>query len=362
MGILDRIAAIQGASPVTSFAEGQNFALSQQLAREQNARASQRSVLEALQFGLRENQFSAEQAERERLLANQNAVNSGVADVLTGQLPVEALAVLGPQGRQAASDVRSLTAPAKDNRPASLRVFEAFQGMSPEEQKAFLDLERAQRPTTTVRVGEGAKALDKERGKQAAELLNRGLAAQRNLPQLQALRALVATTPTGFGEQTKNQAVRIFEGLGVNTGALSRVTNAQQFQALINEQVLQKFILQKGPQTEGDARRVASTLPSIENTQEANEFIVNSAIGMAQRESDIAEFTDLYFSQNPDDFAGHRRSLGDWIKKTPIFTRDQNGGFVFFHDFPDIIRSDPRNAGATDAEILKLWQDNANPK
>lgn len=74
-------------------------------------------------------------------------------------------------------------------------------------------------------------------------------------------------------------------------------SNAQQFNAVAKDLVLQKQLAQKGPQTESDARRLEQTVASLGNTPESNAAII--AFSMAQNNRTIQQ----------------ERFYSDWWKK-----------------------------------------------
>jgi hypothetical protein len=64
-------------------------------------------------------------------------------------------------------------------------------------------------------------------------------------------------------------------------------TNAQKFNAVAKDLVLQKQLAQKGPQTESDARRLEQTVANLGNTPESNAAII--AFSMAQNNRTIQQ-------------------------------------------------------------------------
>lgn len=81
---------------------------------------------------------------------------------------------------------------------------------------------------------------------------------------------------TGWGVEAKAYGARVLEGLGFDSDAANNIaSNAQAFKSIISKQVNEELILQKGPQTEGDAQRAFNIQAQLGNTPQANKFIID---------------------------------------------------------------------------------------
>jgi hypothetical protein len=121
--------------------------------------------------------------------------------------------------------------------------------------------------------------------------------ARKSNQQLTALEGI--DFASGWGAEIKAKAAAILEGIGYPSEAAKEyAVDAQTFTAIVKEQVLQKQLAQKGPQTESDAKRMESAFAQMWNTPEANRFII--AVSKAQNNQDIAKaaFLNRYWSDN----------------------------------------------------------------
>jgi len=84
--------------------------------------------------------------------------------------------------------------------------------------------------------------------------------------------------------------------LGANYN--KNMTTYKVFAKSIMKILLRQLILQKGPQTEGDALRVKQTLPRLENTVLANKYIVALKMAVNKRAIEKAELLDKYMLEH----------------------------------------------------------------
>ena len=104
--------------------------------------------------------------------------------------------------------------------------------------------------------------------------LDRAAMAQKSNANIRALRGLSIASKTGWGTEAKAKAAEILLGLGMkNDEAYSYAADAQKFKSVVGESVWQLLAAQKGPQTEGDAKRAQEVYQRLGNLPEANEFI-----------------------------------------------------------------------------------------
>lgn len=108
---------------------------------------------------------------------------------------------------------------------------------------------------------------------------------------IQAMRGIDFNS--GWGAENKANAAAFLEGLGVNIGSSKLyATNAQKFQSVAMDRLLTTLGAQKGPQTEGDAQRAQQTFAKLNNTPEANQFILDFAQAKANMDQAKASFYD----------------------------------------------------------------------
>lgn len=96
---------------------------------------------------------------------------------------------------------------------------------------------------------------------------------------------------TGWGTEAKAAAAGVLSGLGIApANAQMFAANSQKFQQVAMDRLQKNLMLQKGPQTEGDANRASKTFVSLANTPEANAFILDYAQAQANADLRKADF------------------------------------------------------------------------
>lgn len=114
-------------------------------------------------------------------------------------------------------------------------------------------------------------------------------AARGTLASIQAVRGL--DLQTGWGTEAMAKGANFLVGLGIGGEEAQKLaSNAQVFQSVAMDRLLKTLQAQVGPQTEGDAQRAAQTWVSLQNTPQANEFILDFAQAQAEMQSRKAEF------------------------------------------------------------------------
>jgi hypothetical protein len=106
---------------------------------------------------------------------------------------------------------------------------------------------------------------------------------------IQAMRGIDFNS--GWGAENKANAAAFLEGLGVNVGSSKLyAANAQKFQSVAMDRLLTTLGAQKGPQTEGDAQRAQQTFVKLNNTPQANQFILDFAQAKANMDQRRAQY------------------------------------------------------------------------
>lgn len=107
--------------------------------------------------------------------------------------------------------------------------------------------------------------------------------ASETLAQVAASRtALRNLGDTGWGEGAKETATKILSAMGVPE-AKDKAASYEMFQYTASRKLWEELAKQKGPQTEGDAQRMAKTYASIQNTPKGNAFILDMTEALAWR-------------------------------------------------------------------------------
>lgn len=150
----------------------------------------------------------------------------------------------------------------------------------------------------------------------AASDLSSSLAAFRSIP-----------LETGWGTETKAAAANMLTSLGIAPESVAQyATDAQRFQSVAMDRLQNALMLQKGPQTEGDAQRAAQTFARLSNTPAANRFIVDFAQAQANQRMRKAQYYEaaLPLAQRAGDLARvdrEWRKIQGSIWNDPILTQ-----------------------------------------
>ena len=144
-------------------------------------------------------------------------------------------------------------------------------------------------PTTTINMGE---KLDVEQYKNRLSyatsevgkyrdsnttIVNAQRSTQQVLKRIQPLLDDFSKVQVG-SPQFNDTVVRLskqFAALGLDTGMADSIATADQFNAAVKTLVQEQLRLNKGPQTDFDAIFASNTLPSLGNSKEANDAIIN---------------------------------------------------------------------------------------
>lgn len=218
---------------------------------------------------------------------------------------------------------------------------------------------------TTVNLGQTSeKEEQKQRGKLLVDQFTAiseaaGNAQQQNAYLEQA--KSINDNPMGDGNALpgplKLKAGNIIVGLGFDPARIpgfETISDGQSFNGLVQNVVLSKMQAQKGPQTEGDAQRIADTVASLGNTPEARAFLLNSAISMNQMEMlKHRHWQEHYRANNTYDGAAYSWSQGLGGQKF-VGRNRASGNVIFLPQFMERMRQEHPDASME--QILELWQ------
>ena len=123
------------------------------------------------------------------------------------------------------------------------------------------------------------------------------VAAKKANFQLSALEGI--DFKTGWGAQTKGYAASVLASFGIAPEQAKKyASDSQSFASIMQDQILQKQLAQKGPQTESDAKRMQQAGVQLTNTPQANAFIIAVAKAQNNRDIEKGNFLERYWSQN----------------------------------------------------------------
>ena len=130
---------------------------------------------------------------------------------------------------------------------------------------------------------------------------------------------------------------------------LGNISSGQSFQAVMENLVLSKMQAQKGPQTEGDTKRIKNSLARLGNTPEARDFLLRASDALAQAEVMKADFWRRWRDKSPKrSFDGAASAWRKFRSKVPIVGKSPTSKIgrdgkpyypiVFFAEFMDLNR------------------------
>ena len=180
--------------------------------------------------------------------------------------------------------------------------------------------------------------------------------AYSQLESINQIRAI--DTDTGFGTEVKAKAAKVINFLGGDGEALTgvNISDIEKFNAVAEKQVLGVMESQKGPQTDQDADRIKRTVAGIENTKEANGFILNSMEAISNRKIEQEEFWTDFLDKNNRSLKGVTRAWNQYKRSTPmvsdVINNPETGNPMFFYQFRDRYRGKDYD----DTEIVEAWR------
>lgn len=222
-------------------------------------------------------------------------------------------------------------------------------GISPRPQKPLVQVNTGVKAET-----EASKAYGKAEGEAFSAVIQRGQDAGDKSATLRAMKDNPAIT--GPTQDLRAAANAFFSDLGVPIAPdkINQIANLTQYKGILNQAVLTEQLKQKGPQTESDAKRIASSFGSTKNIQEANKMVLNYQLAMADRESLLAQMAEDYRLRTGQ-IDGWRKELRDYVSKTPLAGIDpQSKRLVFWNEFVDGMKED--NPGMSEEEIMGYWR------
>jgi hypothetical protein len=167
---------------------------------------------------------------------------------------------------------------------------------------------------------------------------------------------------TGWGSETKANLAGVANSIfGAGTGDDLLNTNAtamQSFRALSKKMQAAELNKAKGPQTEGDAKRIADTLAGMQNEKNANTFLINSLRATNNRQIEQYEFYQSVLQETGSLESAESKWVG-YKRKTPMVSdsvRDKETGLpMFFDSFRQKVLE--RNPSATREQVINAWRE-----
>jgi hypothetical protein len=220
-------------------------------------------------------------------------------------------------------------------------------------------------PGQTINVNTGTPsqnalddALVADQAKTFEEMQEAGRNARQLVSQISIARSIdVKTNPF---ESYKVIAKEIGSVLGIPVD-LNAIGNAQSFQAVMGRLVNERVSQEKGPQTDADVRRFARTMASLDNPENAKDFLLGYSEAIAMRDIEKADFFRPRV-RNRQDYEEINDEWEDYLQKTPIIRSDladpSTGLPVFYYQFSRKMKE--ANPGISEEQILKVWREGAD--
>jgi len=222
-----------------------------------------------------------------------------------------------------------------------------------------LRLATAQKPSTTVNMQqekEEKKAYGKSLVATYDEIAARGASAETQRQQIGMGRAFVrdgSEVPSVLQQTAGNAAVAMgFDVSGPGFKEIvGNISSGQGFEATMENLVLSKMQAQKGPQTEGDTKRIKATIASLRNTPEARDFLLRASDALAQADVMKADFWRKWRAgRGKGSFEGAALAWREFRKKVPFMgVSPTTKKHVFFAEFADANRDKPFD------QIIAAW-------
>ena len=179
------------------------------------------------------------------------------------------------------------------NKSASVKDFEYYSELDPEEQIEFTNVKKA----GAMNLNQGQKLDQTLNPKLIGDLRDEAKAARNELYYLNTLSNLGTSTgslsswranmsnlsTTLFGED--NQFTKSILGLDTSEAA-----DLAKYKAVSDRMLNEVLNAAKGPQTEGDAQRARNTIPNIDNLTVVNEFIIATMRELAMDRKEMFDF------------------------------------------------------------------------
>jgi hypothetical protein len=114
-----------------------------------------------------------------------------------------------------------------------------------------------------------------------------GTAAKNAIDNIRVLKNIDLTT--GFGTDAQKNAANVLATLGVKDAA-KFATNAQIFESKVYESLVDTLSKQKGPQTDKDFTNIQKTYAQLQNTPQANQFLLDVAEAKAMEDKRKSDY------------------------------------------------------------------------
>lgn len=212
-------------------------------------------------------------------------------------------------------------------------------------------------PSITVTTGGAKKEQEKLGELRVKQLGNFQEQAETAIEANQSLDVLEnIDVNTGALEPAKQGLAAFGRAFGIDTSSLANVSAGEAFNAEAKRIVLSVKASQKGPQTDKDEATIRDTVANLGNTQEGNQFIIDSAKALNNRKIERSDFFTDFLDAN-ETLKGANKAWSRFKRNTPMVSvnaRTPEGLPVFFFKFEQGMRN--LHPNATREEIIESWR------
>lgn len=179
------------------------------------------------------------------------------------------------------------------------------------------------------------------------------------LEQLMRLARDIDETKIG-SPQFNNQLLRLaktFETVGLPSGLADEITTLDQFNAVVNQLVLEELRANKGPQTDFDAIFAGTTVPNAGNSLEANMKIINYLDSQNEWTLTRNSYLSKVFGMATADPIKANAMVADieqyFLTQVPGVIPLSDGNTVFYGEFKR--KAKQKDRSKTDLDIVHEW-------
>jgi hypothetical protein len=150
----------------------------------------------------------------------------------------------------------------------------------------------------------------------------------------QLLNVLPQIPNTGTLAPYRQQLGSVFGSLGIQGDITDSAGMLSIAQAAVSSSVLGQQLLQKGVQTEGDAKRMEMAGPTLTQPKTAVEFLTRTAKATGLRQLEMSAFRDDWRRYNNTDL-GMGDAWNKYINATPLTATLPNNKLIFVNEYID---------------------------
>jgi hypothetical protein len=150
----------------------------------------------------------------------------------------------------------------------------------------------------------------------------------------QLLAVLPKIPNTGTLAPYRQQLGSVFGSLGIPGDITDSASMLGIAQAAVSGSVLGKQLLQKGVQTEGDAKRMEAAGPTLTQPKVAIEFLTRTAKASGLRQLEMSAFRDDWRRKNQSDL-GMGDAWNRYLNDTPMTALMPNNKLMFVNEYVD---------------------------